>query len=227
MAQVVPFIPAIASVAGAVLGSRSGPSQQTTTTEASVPTQLLPGFNPALSATTGQFNSAGGGSQENFNQPLGRNLIGRTLSGQFLDPSNNPGLQGVLDRGGDFIQNRLNTDFARSGRDLEAATPAAADALGTFTSDVLFNNFNAERARQQGALGNVGSFDPLTQFLDRFGALSNVAHGNQSTSNPLFQDRLAGGIGGFQAGTAVGGSVQDILNEIFKNNPSSSLPLGR
>jgi hypothetical protein len=213
MGPVAPFIAPIATLAGGLLGSRKGPTQQTVTQEASVPQQLLPGFNDALRSILGQFGQSGSASGfENINQPLGRNLIGRTLSGQFLDPFQNPGLQGVLDRGGDFIKQRLNTDFARSGRDLGAGRPAAADALGSFTSNLLFNNFNAERARQQGALGQVGSFDPTNNFLDRFGVLSNVASGNQSTTVPLSQDRLSGALGGIQAGGAVG----DILSGIFK-----------
>jgi hypothetical protein len=221
MGFLAPALPAIATVAGGLLGGRKGPSQQTVTQEASVPQQLLPGFNDALRSVLGQFGQSGSASGfENINQPLGRNLIGRTIAGQFLDPFQNPGLQGVLDRGGDFIKQRLNTDFARSGRDLGAARPAAADELGAFTSNTLFNNFNAERGRQQAALGQVGAFDPTNNFLDRFGALSNVASGNQATTVPLSQDRLSGALGGAQAGGAVG----DILGRIFGQGGGTAQP---
>ncbi len=201
-------LPLVGTLAGGLLGGSKGPSQQTTTQEASVPGQLLPGFNLGNNAAMSQFQGAGTG--ENFNQPLSRNLIGRTLSGQFLDPNNNPGLQGVLKRGGDFIQNRLNTDFAGSGRDLNAARPAAADALGTFTSSILDKNFSRERGFQNAALDRVNASDPLNQFLDRFSSLGG-AFGNQSTSQPLSQDRLSGGLGGAFAG----GQIGDILGGMF------------
>jgi hypothetical protein len=178
----------------------------------------LPQFSQAQNAASGQFQNAGGGQFENFNQPLARNLVGRTLAGQFLDPFQNPGLQGVLDRGGNFIQNRLNTDFAGAGRNLGAARPAAADLLGTFTSNTLFNNFNAERARQQNALGSVQSFDPTQQFFDRLNALSAAAQGNSTSTAPFAQDRVAGALGGLQTGQAIG----DILGGIFKGSGSGS-----
>jgi hypothetical protein len=181
---------------------------------------LLQPFNFAQSSALNQANNAGVGSGfENFNQPLGRNLIGRTLAGQFLDPFQNPGLQGVLDRGANFIQNRLNTDFAASGRNLGAAQPAAADALGTFTSNLLFNNFNAERARQQGALGQVGAFDPTNQFFGRLGTLGNIASGNPTTTQiSPGGDRLAGALGGLQAGAGLGSELEGLLGGIFRGN---------
>jgi hypothetical protein len=221
MGPVLPFVGPALGIAGAIKGSRdAGPAQQTTNTQVDVPGRILPQFNTAQGAINNQFLNAGGGSGfENFNQPLGRNLIGRTLAGQFLDPFNNPGLQGTLNRGADFIQNRLNTDFGAAGRNLGAARPAAADALGTFTSDLLFRNFNAERGRQQGALGDVAGFDPTNQFLGRLGGLSNIAQGNQSlTEISPGGDRLAGALGGLQAGAGLGGNLGTLLGGIFPSN---------
>jgi hypothetical protein len=214
MGFLAPALPLIGTVAGGLLGGRRGPSSQASTVEQDVPARLLPQFGLGQGAAASQFGQHGFGQQENFNQPLGRNLIGRTIAGQFLDPFQNPGLQGILDRGGDFIQNRLNTDFAGSGRNLGAARPAAADALGTFTSQTLFNNFNAERARQQGALGLVPSFDPTNQFFDRLNALQAAAQGNSVVTQPLSQDRLAGALGGASAGNQIG----NILGGMFPSN---------
>lgn len=219
MGPVVPFIGPALGVAGAIAGSRSGGSQpQQTTTQTDVPGRILPQFNLAQSAIQNQALNAGVGTGfENFNQPLARNLLGRTMAGQFLDPFQNPGLQGILDRGGDFIQNRLNTDFGAAGRNLGAARPAAADALGTFTSNLLFNNFNAERARQQEAINAVQTLDPTNQFIGRLANLGGIAQGNTTTvAPPLRGDRLAGALGGLQAGQAVG----DILGGIFRPAPT-------
>jgi hypothetical protein len=180
-------------------------------------------FNQGFRATGNQFSQAGGDTGlENFNQPLGR-----TLAGQFLDPFQNPGLQGVLDRGGDFIQNRLNTDFASSGRNLDAARPAAADALGTFTSNLLFNNFNAERQRQQSALNQVPAFDPTDTFLSRLGGLSNVAQGNQAISQRSpGGDPLAGALGGLQAGLGLGNQLGGLLGGLFPSKNTSNFNTG-
>lgn len=131
-----------------------------------------------------------------------RNLVGETLRGSFLDPSTNPHLQRTFDIGADAITNRLNTNFARSGRDLAAGRPAAADELGRFAADLFGSNFQAERDRQVAAVGQEAATNPLNQAIERLRGIIPISGTNiQGTNNSQTEDkaspfdRLLGGIG--------------------------------
>ena len=231
LAPALPFItkalPAIGSIAGGLLGSKKAPSQgpgtgqptTTTATPAGLPAELSSLFSSGNNAALTDFIRSGSADP---NQELGRNLLGRTIAGQFLDPGNNPGLQSVLSRGANTIGQQLDTRFGTAGRDISASEPAFTDKFGSFTGDVLFNNFNAERGRQDNALSRIQDLNPIDQLLGRSGTLSQLLFGNQSTISPLQQDRLAGGVGGASVGSAVGRTAGDFLSGLSKPGPQAS-----
>lgn len=99
-------------------------------------------------------------------------------SGQYVDPSQNPALQGYLNTAANDATNRVNSYFAGAGRDLSGKN---AEALGrgisAATAPILYDAYNQERARQLGAIGNL-----FTGGLGAAGALSGLdqtALGNQ------------------------------------------------
>lgn len=120
----------------------------------------------------------------------GQNLINQTLQGQFLSPETNPYLGQAFEQGADRITNRLNTSFARSGRDLGAGRPAAADELGTFAANLYGNAYNQERGLQQNALSQAQGYDPLNLMINRLAGIVPNAGGVTSSRQPVFKTGL-------------------------------------
>jgi hypothetical protein len=101
-------------------------------------------------------------------------LVSQTLQGDFLLPDTNPFLQGTFDRAADAVQNRLETQFAGSGRNIGASAPAARDQLSGLANQIFGGNFQAERDRQIQSLFAGQQFNPLDVFIRR---LSQIAPG--------------------------------------------------
>jgi hypothetical protein len=124
----------------------------------------------------------------------------RTLSGQYLDLSNNPAFQRNIGAAMGAASDR----FAGSGR---VGSGAYAGALGDAATGVTAQMYNAERQRQMGALGmmpqliganyadassmedagrsvdenNMARFDWPYGRLDRY---ANTIYGNPASQNP-------------------------------------------
>lgn len=120
----------------------------------------------------------------------GQNLVSQTLQGDFLSPTSNPYLEAQFNQGADLITNRLNTSFARSGRDLAAGRPAAADELGNFAANLYGNAYNFERGMQQNALNQAQGYDPLNLFINRLAGIVPNAGGVVSSQQPVFKTGL-------------------------------------
>lgn len=145
--------------------------QVNTSTQSVAPPDFLGGqIEDATSAARNAFQGA-----EGFNTTAGRNLQGQTLRGDFLLPDTNPFLQGAFDRGANSIQNRLDTQFAGSGRNIGASLPAAKEGLSDLATGIFGGNFQAERDRQQNALFAGDQFNPLDTFIKRLGGLGQIA----------------------------------------------------
>jgi hypothetical protein len=154
-----------------------------------------------------QFGRQQGGDlrKRNPNVFKGNQFIQDTIEGKFLDPFSNPGLQSALDRGADFIQNRVNSDFAGAGRNLDAGAPAGANALSDLTSRLLLPLFESGLNRQAQILNAVPTFDPLNIAINQF---SNLGAGGVGQSTvPLQGDPIAGAAGGL----GLGQGIQSIL----------------
>jgi hypothetical protein len=158
-----------------------------------------------------QFSRQQGGDirKRNPNVFAGNQFIRDSIRGDFLDPFQNPGLQPALERGADFIKQRVNTDFAGAGRNLDAGAPVGQDALTDLTQRLTLPLFESGLNRQQQILNAVPTFDPLNIAINQFSNLASSSAGN--TSIPLQGDPIAGAIGGAQ----VGGTIADILKDIF------------
>lgn len=146
------------------------------------------GYGPTTAGTDRDYTIPNGGGSGLIGQ--GQDLVSQTLQGQFLSPNTNPYLDAQFNRGADQITNRLNTSFARSGRDIAAGRPAAADELGTFAANLYGNAYNFERGMQQNALAGAQQFDPLNLFINRLAGIVPNAGGVTSASQPVFKTGL-------------------------------------
>ena len=124
------------------------------------------------------------------------NLVSDTLSGDFLDPSSNPFLASTFNRAADLTQTRLASEFARSGRDLDASLPARSQELQTLAANIFGPNFQAERDRQVGAVSQAQGLDPLNQLINRLAGITPGAGGVVTSQQPVFRDSLGSTLGG-------------------------------
>src|SRR3546814_7913503 len=71
-------------------------------------TKGVTGLLPGLSEQYQSWSPVTGQAQDYY---------GDVLSGKFLDPSNNPAIQGVLDKTRGDVTNQVNSQFSLAGRD--------------------------------------------------------------------------------------------------------------
>jgi hypothetical protein len=67
--------------------------------------------------------------------------------------ASNPHLDAMFNQGANQITNRLQSDFASSGRNTGAARPVAADELGGFATQLYGGAYESERDRMASELG--------------------------------------------------------------------------
>lgn len=75
------------------------------------------------------------------------------IGGQGLNPNSNPYLEQTFNRAADLTRSRLASEFAGSGRDLSASQPARSEELQTLASNIYGGNYQNERNRQTGLIG--------------------------------------------------------------------------
>lgn len=79
-------------------------------------------------------------------------LLQQEISGQFLDPKNNPGLQSVINETKANVLPQIQSGFDAGGRmDSGLATRAAASGLGGAVGNILYQNYAQERQNQNAA----------------------------------------------------------------------------
>lgn len=135
----------------------------------------------------------------------------------------NPMLSQLFSQGADQIQNRLSSQFAGSGRNVDASAGLNAQALGQFGANLYGNAFGTEAGLQQGALNAAPNILQSQLGLQNalYGAGQNVQNLSQqyiqAPQNSLNQylSRVGGNLGqtqtfqpAFNAGAgALGGAL--------------------
>ena len=165
-----------------------GPKNVTSTTNTEVPDFLKGPLTSSVNAAQRQFNNSGADGNALIGQAQG--LTGQTINGDFLSPDSNPFLEGTFNRAADLTRGRLATEFAGNGRDLEASAPARSDELQTLSSNIFGGNYQAERGRQQAAVGQASNLDPLNRFLNQLGVVIPGAGGTTTSQQPVFKTGL-------------------------------------
>jgi hypothetical protein len=164
------------------------------------PDRFARGADNALSIANNQML---GNAPESFVTSGARNLAGQTIRGDFLN-AGNPHLQQLSQNIGDQVFNQTQQRFAGSGRNVNSQ-----GAQGQFREDfqnqlspIFAQNFENERQRQMSAMSQSSQFDPLNQFISRFGPLAaanldkdvvgqGVQTGN-TTNTPSMFDQVLG-----------------------------------
>jgi len=132
------------------------------------------------------------------------------IGGKYLDPSNNPGLQGILDQTSRDVTNQANSQFSMAGRYGSGAhTDVLSRNLADAQNNVLYQNYAQERANQQSAAAapmqgqtsslasllaaaGTGAELPYVGTNALAGGLSSLFGGGTSTSGGIGRQLLAG-----------------------------------
>lgn len=159
-----------------------------------------------------------------------QDLATRTLQGGFM--GSNPYLDQAFGRAALQTQNQLASEFARSGRNIDASEGLRSQQLNDLATGIYGGAYDAERNRMQdmvgaatglanqdyvdlGQLGQVGAaregfaqeqMDAPGMALDRFIGRVSGNMGQTSYVNNS-RNRAAGAIGGGMLGSMVGNSV--------------------
>lgn len=110
-----------------------------------------------------------------------------TLAGKYLNA--NPYLDATFNRAADQVQNRLNTDFAASGRNIDAGRAPAAQELNDLSSRIYGGAYDAERNRMQGTLGMAPSL--AAQDYADLGALQGVGAQYEDLASRQMADKVS------------------------------------
>lgn len=129
-----------------------GPKTVESTTTTEVPEFLRGPLQQATSAVMSDFNRGGG-----------------------INPFNSLDMQ--FNRASDLTRNRLTSEFAGYGRNLEASYPARSDELQTLASNIYSPQ-------------NLLAFDPTNQMIDRLAAIIPGAGGVTTSRQPYFRQGL-------------------------------------
>jgi hypothetical protein len=241
------------------MGSSSGSTRQTTTTEP--PTFIRPfmeygaqqsralyetggpdyypgntvvPFAPQTEAALGMTEQRAlqGSPVVGAAQNYATNTLNTAPSSQFGSASNpyasganpyggasNPYLDATFNRAADSVQNRIQSGFAGSGRNIEAGRPVAADEMSDLAARIYGGAYENERNRQLsygqqqlgiGASGYESERDRMAQDLERQRSMQfGVAGLAPQLANQDYVD--------INALQGVGGQVEDLSGRLMED----------
>jgi hypothetical protein len=154
------------------------------------------------------------------------NLSTSTLNGNYLN--SNPYLNQTFNQAADQTQNRLSSEFAGAGSNVQNSAPVRSDELNNLATGIYGQNYQDERNRQQQTLGMAPQTQGLgyndinalfsggqqvqqlgqqyanapSQWLQQYLQQVSPGLGQQSTT-PQFYNQGAGALGGALAGSSL------------------------
>lgn len=157
------------------------------------------------------------------------NYLTNTLNG---NPASNPYLDSMFNKGANQVQNRLSSEFAGSGRNIEGSAPIQADQMNNLATQLYGGAYNTGVQQQmnaaaqavpytQQAYGNLNNqFNAGQQvqnlsnqyiqapqnYLNNYLSQVNGSLGATQTYNPAFNSG-AGALGGALLGSQIGSQV--------------------
>lgn len=155
---------------------------------------MYTGMDPATTRGLGMVEALAGSGSGVPRDALSE--WGKTVRGDYLDPASNPWLRDVADRAGYEAEQRVNSQYATGGASSGGAfANALADAQVGTRNALYADNYQAERARMQAALGMAPMAENL-QYADaaRLGmvgqrreedALARAAEANRQYQKPF------------------------------------------
>lgn len=162
------------------MGGSSSPDNVTQTQKTNPPDYLVPYLQNAANQSDAQLNAGpnqyyqgqtvtpfSNETEQALQQttqraqsgsPVNRAATGYTtdvLNGQYLNA--NPYLDATFNKAALATQNQLSSEFARSGRNTDAAYAPRADQLNNLATNIYGGNYANERAMQNSVLGQANS----------------------------------------------------------------------
>ncbi len=146
--------------------------------------QVAP-FSPLQEQGFGQIQGAA--NAPNTIGQSGQNYFNTLENGSLLNPATNPALQGMTQLADQQIQNNLASQFAGSGRNIEASAPIQASEMGSVASQIYGGAYNNTLNNMTNALSQANpltmqQFLPGQQLLQAGGQIQNQAQ-NQIGAN--------------------------------------------
>lgn len=233
---------AIGAVAGGILGgsdANSGPAGTTTKTNTGttssmedIPDWLKSYFQSNLSGGTALRDSITGTVNPLYGASEAE--LGKTIGGDYLDPSTNP----YLAKTGDIIAGKIgrtvDSRFESAGRYGSGAhQELLSEDVGNALNALYGANYNAERGRQLTTAQNMPAYATaetnakFLPFLNLARLIPNLKNTTSTTTGtatePYFRNKGAGILGGALAGGQLGNMFGGGLSGLFPGaDPFSS-----
>lgn len=109
------------------------------------------------------------------------------LNGKYLN--SNPYIDATFNKAALGTQNQLASEFARSGRNLDASFAPRADQLNNLATSIYGGNYANERALQNSVLGQANSI--ANQDYQNIGQLAQVGQQREDLSSRNIADQVA------------------------------------
>ena len=126
------------------------------------PGQQVASFNPLQEQSFSGVQSQANAPQNVTN--AGNNYFTGLESGNYLNPASNPALQGIVQQSDQQIQNNLGSQFAGSGRNIEASAPVQASQMANVANQIYGGAYNNTLNNMTSALGQTGALN-ANQYL--------------------------------------------------------------
>jgi hypothetical protein len=198
---------------GGLLGATGGGSRPagstTTTTTQDIPDWLKPYVTGNLAGAQTTRDQLTGSNNGLMN--LAVPGYAATLRGDYLDPNSNPWLKSTFTNAADLTNARINSAFEggnRYGSGAQAGAIGTADSM--LASNIFGGNYQAERARQNAAIGGVPQFNQgaSTAALSPYSGFNSLIPGLRTgaETSPYFTNPMGSALSGALAGGILGGS---------------------
>lgn len=179
-------------------------------------TPQLPGFlNSGLASIQNAASSNPIGSSA-------QNYYSELENGSLLNPATNPNLQGMAQLADNQIANNLTSEFAGSGRNIEASAPVQASQMANVAADIYGGAYNNTMNNMTAGLGQASQLEgeqfmpgqaqlgvPSSQLSSYASLLGGMPGSTQST--PYYTNAAAGGLSGALTGAQLGGAIAPAL----------------
>lgn len=173
----VPFAPqSEQAMAGTMARAQNGSPVMNAATNYA--TNLMGGGNQFQGGNVNSVTGANNwGAGFDTSQGYGTDYAQRTLNGDFLN--GNPWLDQTFDRAVQKSRGALDTQFATAGRNLVGQLPYRTEQVNNLARDIYGGAYEAERGRQQQAMGYMGQMAGLDAQSH------NAAQGRLLSANSL------------------------------------------
>ena len=205
----------------------------TATTSTGPAPYLTSDYQNLANAGTGIYGSGYSADQALQNQGLSQlqaatasNPIGSSAQGYFntlesgslLNPATNPSLQGMAQLADNQIENNLSSEFAGSGRNIEASAPVQASQMANVASDIYGGAYNNTLNNMTAGMGQASQLEgeqmmpgttalsvPGSQLSSYGSLLGSMPGGTAST--PYYTNAASGALSGAIPGALIGNAL--------------------